>query len=71
MNAMEALEIILHQKESKHIEPCIALLPEIQNQCGYNPLNELRQLWKDKEIRSHRTLNTLAFSIYENRQRDL
>jgi ribosomal protein L39E len=65
MNALEAIETIQAEKRQNHKVPSYALWPEIKLRCPHVRYDELRQLWREKKITFHKTLNSIAFETYE------
>ena len=63
IDVFETITLLQVEKESKNIEPTSVLFEEILADVNKQIKAEIRQLCREKKLRFHQTLNSVAFEV--------
>ena len=63
IDVFETITLLQVEKESKNIEPTSILFEEILADVNKQIKAEIRQLCREKKLRSHQTLNSVSFEV--------
>ena len=63
IDVFETITLLQVEKESKNIEPTSILFEEILADVNKQIKDEIRQLYREKKLRFHQTLNSVSFEV--------